>query len=1099
MKKAVTPAKLTPPASKGALPRERLFRLIEGSREKRILWISGPAGSGKTTLAASYFDSTGPSCCWYQVDEGDADLATFFYYLGQLARHAAPRRRTPLPLLTPEHLQGLPVFARRFFKQLGERLQATTGLRRVGDNGFKTIVFDNYQEVPADALFHQVVSTGLSSLPDGARVIVLSRSEPPPAYVRLRAAGEMALLGWEDIRLTAEESDAIATLKSDKELDSRTLSLLRGVADGWVAGLVLLLESMRFEGFDARAAHGLPREEIFGYFAAELFERSSQDVRDFLLETAFLPRMSARMAEALTDNPKAGRIFADLNRKNYFIHRHPAQGQVFQYHLLFRDFLLEKAKETAAPDRLREIRGRAAKVLEENGYAEDAAGVFIEAGEWGDAVRVILTHAPALISQGRWQTLQGWIKAIPGMVTEQAPWLLYWMGVSMLPISPDASRDYFGRAFAQFRGGKDATGSYLALSGMLDAVALKADTYLEVDSLILLADELLEEYGHQFPSPEIESRITASMLYVMVMKQADNPAWGYWESRALALPRDLEDKDTALRLLLVLAFHRIYVGELEKAELILDGLNKQVGEGHKRILAGGYAPISVITLRVTQACCHWLAGDFDKSRWAVADGLEVLRSTGIHLYEPAFYGYGASSALSNGEIDRAEEYLQSMHSCFEKLPSAHGETLYHLLMAWSSLLQGRFARASVHADEAIKLRTAIGTPQEQPFPHLIKAMVMHELKEDEEASQHLREGRKALSTIRLHQAEYMILLTEARIAFDRGDESSGKDLLRRAMALGREHGYANGFFWVNSTVAGLCVKALEAGIETDYVRGLIRKRNLVPDVPVQHLENWPWPLRIHTLGQFEIERDGEVVKFSGKVQQRPLFLLKALIAFGGREVKEEQLCDALWPDAEGDLAHRSFETTLYRLRQLLVKDRALVLSEGRLTLDRQACWVDAFALDQLLTEAESLWETWRRGRPAPQAPPAPVEKAMQLTRKAISMYRGHFLDADSEQLWILSLRERLRAKYTRGIESLGGYWETRGEWETAVKCYEKGLEVDDLAEEFYQHLMLCHQRLGRRARVLSVYHRCRAVLEARLGLEPSAETEALLKGVRSRP
>ena len=97
--------------------------------------------------------------------------------------------------------------------------------------------------------------------------------------------------------------------------------------------------------------------------------------------------------------------------------------------------------------------------------------------------------------------------------------------------------------------------------------------------------------------------------------------------------------------------------------------------------------------------------------------------------------------------------------------------------------------------------------------------------------------------------------------------------------------------------------------------------------PSQHLENWPWPLKINTLGQFAMERDGEAVRFSGKVQQKPLLLLKALIAFGGREVKEEQLCDALWPDAEGDLAHRSFETTLYRLRLLLGKEAIAV--QGR--------------------------------------------------------------------------------------------------------------------------------------------------------------------------
>ena len=114
------------------------------------------------------------------------------------------------------------------------------------------------------------------------------------------------------------------------------------------------------------------------------------------------------------------------------------------------------------------------------------------------------------------------------------------------------------------------------------------------------------------------------------------------------------------------------------------------------------------------------------------------------------------------------------------------------------------------------------------------------------------------------------------------------------------------------------------------------------------------------------------------------------------------------------------------------------------------------------------------------------------------MYRGHLLDTEVEQAWMLLPRERLRARYLRAIETLGGHWEAAGDLERAIQCYDKALQVDDLAEEFYQHLITCYQSLGLQAKALSVYTRCRSVLEARLGIEPSAKTMALVESVRSK-
>jgi DNA-binding SARP family transcriptional activator len=98
-----------------------------------------------------------------------------------------------------------------------------------------------------------------------------------------------------------------------------------------------------------------------------------------------------------------------------------------------------------------------------------------------------------------------------------------------------------------------------------------------------------------------------------------------------------------------------------------------------------------------------------------------------------------------------------------------------------------------------------------------------------------------------------------------------------------------------------------------------------------------------------------------------------------------------------------------------------------------------------------------------------------------------------------SPREKLRGGFLRAIAHLGQCYEDRERWEEAVSCYGKGLDADDLAEELYRRLMVCHIRQGREAEALSVYRRCRKTLSSVLGVDPSAETRAIASSLGRSP
>jgi LuxR family maltose regulon positive regulatory protein len=307
--------------------------------------------------------------------------------------------------------------------------------------------------------------------------------------------------------------------------------------------------------------------------------------------------------------------------------------------------------------------------------------------------------------------------------------------------------------------------------------------------------------------------------------------------------------------------------------------------------------------------------------------------------------------------------------------------------------------------------------------------------------------------------------------------------LQAAFTLWKELGFANFTLWTPHLVTRLCAKALEAGIEVEFVQDIIRKRHLRPEASTIVGESWPWPFKIYTLGRFELVKDGEPVRFSGKVQQKPLALLKALIAFGGKDVAEEQITDALWPDADGDLAHRSFEMAVYRLRKLMGHDGIIQLQERRLTLDAGMCWVDVRALEELLSDV-GKGVTEKGG------------KVLRNLEKAIDVYKGHFLPSDVAHPWVLSYRERLRSKFHRLIMKLGAYLEQAKQWENAAEVFQRGIEVDNRTEEFYQQLMVCYLQLGRRAEAMTVYELCRSILSSTLGISPSPRTEELYQAIK---
>jgi len=244
-----------------------------------------------------------------------------------------------------------------------------------------------------------------------------------------------------------------------------------------------------------------------------------------------------------------------------------------------------------------------------------------------------------------------------------------------------------------------------------------------------------------------------------------------------------------------------------------------------------------------------------------------------------------------------------------------------------------------------------------------------------------------------------------------------------------------------------------------------------------------WPVRIHTLGVFSLTLNGKSVSVDSESRRQTLQFLKALIALGGREVSPCNLTAALWPQEDVPVAQGLIETSLHNLRDTLGEDCVLVSPEGEISLVPDYCWVDVWEFERTVAMTRRILNGDFTGKDA--------GRLELLSSRLQDLYQGHFLTGEDTTSWSVSLRERLRIWCIQHLLDTGRYWESRGLWEKAIPCYRRGLEVDDLVEEFYQRLMVCCLATNSFGEGLAVYRRCRKVLSIVLGLQPMPETEAL--------
>ena len=796
----------TPPVRPGLVSRPGLVERLEGGLQRRLSLISAPAGFGKTTLLSEWAARTAAPVAWLSLDAEDSEPTRFWSYVIAALQtvHPAIGEASLTMLRSPQ----APPIETVLTSLINEVAAISDSL---------ALVLDDYHLVEATAI-HDAVSFLLDHLPPQAHLVVATRSDPPLPLSRLRGRGQMTELRTADLRFTPEETAAFLNEAIGLALSAEDLRALETRTEGWAVGLQMVALSL--QGQDAESTADFittfsgSHRYVLDYLTDEVLLQQPESVRDFLLQTSILDRLTGPLCDAVTGEDNGQETLGQLEATNLFIVPLDAERRWYRYHHLFADLLHQRLSRTQ-PDLLPVLHLRASGWHEQSRLIPEAVRHALAAGDTDRAARLVGGNALAMMEHGELATLERWLGALAEGVVRTQPWL----GIARAWILAFTGRldeiEPLLRVVEEMMTSRERSAEGLHISGHVAAVrACVAGIRGEPLQAAQRAREALE----RLPEDDRLTRgWTAMALGIELSRSGDGAAADEAFSTAVTISRATGDSHVAVLALCNQGAAQVERGQLVRAADTLRGALRLAEEYAVR--AGRQLPVRAYA----QAClgvilCEW--NEVEAGMSQLREAIALCERWGEPQLLTGVYRYLAGVLQSIGDVDGALGAIGRAKEAARGLPPWFAARA----APQEALIQLRRGDTAAASRWAASQKDAPGDYPDLSnywFARLVKAQIDIARGRLDEALRSLGQVREVAESEGRKHSLVASLVLQAIALEAQGELDQALAALERALSLAEPEGYVRLFIEGGAPMTRLLHASAARGIAAGYVGRLL--------------------------------------------------------------------------------------------------------------------------------------------------------------------------------------------------------------------------------------------------------------------------------------